>query len=135
MRAILPKGHTPFDELDTIDVAHISSHVNSTPRKILMGKTPYEMFHLFYADDGKELLDALGIEHICLPELFLKPKWWMKNVRKGGCCLSAGSRQRQKRVPLLKGRCAHYESRAPWSYFRVPSNPTQHTLKRAFTYL
>jgi len=74
IRALLPKGKTPFDELDAWDLAVVASHVNSTPRKSLCGKTPIEMFVAYYGSDGKELLDVLGVEEVPFEKLMLKPQ-------------------------------------------------------------
>lgn len=55
------------------------SHINSTPRKSLNGKTPYEMFKFLY---GKELLDKLNIREIKRDEVILKPYLITKNHKK-----------------------------------------------------
>ena len=46
------------------------SHINSTPREKLNGKTPYELFEFYY---GKEILDLLNIRKIKRDEVTLKP--------------------------------------------------------------
>lgn len=74
IRALLPKGKTPFDELDAWDMAVVASHVNSTPRKSLCGKSPIQMFSAYYGEDGKEFLYTLGVEEIPPDRLFLKPQ-------------------------------------------------------------
>jgi len=42
-RDIIPKGR-PLDRLTQDSVNIMFSHINSTPRKSLHGKTPYELF-------------------------------------------------------------------------------------------
>ena len=54
------------------------SHINSTPRKSLKGKTPYEVFCFVYSTEnnprrGKEILDKLNIKEIKRDEVTLKP--------------------------------------------------------------
>lgn len=54
------------------------SHINSTPRKSLKGKTPYEVFRFMYStldnpNRGKEILDKLNIKEIKRDEVTLKP--------------------------------------------------------------
>lgn len=46
------------------------SHINSTPRKSLNGKTPYEMFEFIY---GNEILTKLNIQKIERDKVILKP--------------------------------------------------------------
>lgn len=51
------------------------SHVNSTPRALLGGKSPIEMMRFIYEDkDTQVLLDALGIREMLKEELMLKPE-------------------------------------------------------------
>jgi len=74
VRQLLPKGRTPFDELDAWDIAVVFSHVNSNPRKALFDLSPIQMFKAVFKEEGRQFLDALGIEEIPLDELVLKPK-------------------------------------------------------------
>ena len=74
IRQLIPKGKTPFDELDAWDLAVVSSHANSNPRKVLFDLSPIQMFKAVFGKDGREFLDALGIEEIPLDRLVLKPK-------------------------------------------------------------
>jgi len=74
LRQLVPKGKTPFDELDEWDVAVAASHANSNPRKALFGRSPIQMFKSIFGKDGCTFLDALGIEEIPLDKLVLKPK-------------------------------------------------------------
>lgn len=41
LHMVLPKG-TSFEFLTQLDVNLIVNHINSTPREILSGRTPYE---------------------------------------------------------------------------------------------
>ena len=59
-RDIVPKGES-FDDFTQETVNTIFSHVNSVKRKILNGKTPYEMFSFLYGDTVPTLL---GIREI-----------------------------------------------------------------------
>jgi len=61
------------------DLDLVFSHINSTPRKSLNGKTPYEMFEFLY---GKELLDKLNIKEIKRDEVILKPYLIIQNHKK-----------------------------------------------------
>ena len=62
--------------LDDLDL--MFSHINSTPRKSLKDKTPYEVFNFMMSTSdnpkrGKELLDLLNIKEIKRDEVTLKP--------------------------------------------------------------
>jgi IS30 family transposase len=74
IRQILPKGKTPFDELDFYDVATVCSHANSNPRRSLGGKSPIQLFKLFYGEAGKRFLDNLKITEVSYEDLTLKPE-------------------------------------------------------------
>lgn len=68
------------------DLNLVFSHINSTPRKIYKGKTPYEMFEFLYQTDdndkrGKEILDKLNIVKIKRDEVILKP-YLIKHIYK-----------------------------------------------------
>lgn len=69
-RDIVPKG-TPFDDYsqDTVDL--IFSHVNGIKRKILNGKSPYEMFVFTF---GEVIAKVLGIEYVPADQVIQSPK-------------------------------------------------------------
>ena len=69
IRYVLPKG-TSFRDLTPENVALLSSHINSTVRVALGGKTPYETSEFLWVN-GTERLDALGIKKIEHDELIL----------------------------------------------------------------
>jgi hypothetical protein len=46
------------------------SHINSTPRKALHGKTPYELFTFYF---GNCVAQTLGIIEIQKDDVILKP--------------------------------------------------------------
>ena len=52
------------------------SHINSTPRKSLNDKSPYEMFEFLY---GSDLLEKLNIKQIKRDEVILKPYLILNN--------------------------------------------------------
>lgn len=60
LRNYLPKG-TSFSELTQEQVELIISHINSTKRKSLKGKTPYEIFTAYYSNELAELLGVKGV--------------------------------------------------------------------------
>ncbi len=47
------------------------SHINSTPREALGGKTPYEIFTFIY---GKQTTDKLNIQEIAKDEVTTTPR-------------------------------------------------------------
>ena len=59
-RDIVPKGSS-FDDFTQVAVNLIFSHINSTARRVLAGKTPYEMFCFIHNDAFPSLF---GIEQI-----------------------------------------------------------------------
>ena len=69
-RDIVPKGES-FDNFTQETVNLIFSHVNSVNRKVLNGKTPYEMFAFTYGDIIAALL---GIKPIPANEVIQSPK-------------------------------------------------------------
>ena len=69
-RDIVPKGES-FDNFTQETVDLIFSHVNSIKRKILNGKSPYEMFSFLY---GENLPALLGIKPIPADEVIQSPK-------------------------------------------------------------
>lgn len=61
IRYILPKKTSlKFLTQDKVDL--MFSHINSTPRSILGGKTPYEVFTFLYGEDVANKLNILKIE-------------------------------------------------------------------------
>jgi IS30 family transposase len=76
-RDIVPKGES-FDHFNQEVVNLIFSHVNSVKRKILYGKTPYEMFSFLYGDIVPALL---GVHAIPATEVIQSPKL-LKNLPK-----------------------------------------------------
>ena len=69
IRDILPNGKN-LSTLTQDDLNLIFSHINSTPRQSLAGKTPYEAFSFFY---GTEILDKLNIQKIEKDMVTLQP--------------------------------------------------------------
>jgi len=69
VRDIIPNGK-PLDGLTQEDISLALSHINSTPRKKLKGKTPLEMFSFFF---GPEPAALLGIQEIPRDSVVLKP--------------------------------------------------------------
>jgi len=60
------------------DLNLIFSHINSTPRESLNGKTPYELQEFLY---GKEIIEKLNIKQIKRDEVILKP-YLIKHIYK-----------------------------------------------------
>lgn len=69
VRNILPNG-MKLQKLTQEDLNIIFSHINSVPRKILGGRTPYEVFTYFYGD---EVLKKLNIQKIEKDMVSLQP--------------------------------------------------------------
>lgn len=69
VRDILPNGKK-LSNLTQDDLNLMFSHINSTPRNTLGGKTPYEAFSFFY---GTDILDKLNIQKIEKDMVTLKP--------------------------------------------------------------
>ncbi len=69
VREILPNGIN-WHNLTQADVDLMFSHINSTPRKSLGGKTPYEAFSFFY---GEDILKKLNIQKIQKDKVTLQP--------------------------------------------------------------
>jgi IS30 family transposase len=79
------------NEIDITNIAQADldlmfSHINSTPRKSLKGKTPYEVFEFMFSSDdnpkrGVEILNKLNIKQIKKDEVILKP-YLLKNIYK-----------------------------------------------------
>lgn len=70
IREILPNGqdwsHLTQEKLDLM-----FSHINSTPREILGGRTPYDIFTFIY---GKEIANKLNIQEIAKDEVNTTPR-------------------------------------------------------------
>lgn len=70
LRKILPKGRgISFDGLAGRDCAVLMSHLNSEPRPSLGGMRAIDMLLAALGDDGRALLDALGVEKVPYGEL------------------------------------------------------------------
>lgn len=69
VRDILPNGRK-LAGLTQQDINLMFSHINSVPRKVLGGRTPYEVFSFFY---GEEILHKLGIKRIPPDTVTLQP--------------------------------------------------------------
>ena len=69
VRNILPNGKN-LSKLTQEDIDLMFSHINSTPRQALGGKTPYEAFRFFY---GSEILNKLNVRKIEKDMVTLKP--------------------------------------------------------------
>ena len=70
IREILPNGQN-WSHLTQEKINLMFSHINSTPRKSLGDKTPYEIFTFIY---GKELADKLNIQRIEKDEVCTTPR-------------------------------------------------------------
>lgn len=70
LRKILPKGRgISFDRLGGRDCAVLMSHLNSEPRPSLGGMCAIDMLLAALGDDGRGLLEALGVEKVPYGEL------------------------------------------------------------------
>ena len=70
LRKILPKGRgVSFDRLTGRDCAVLMSQLNSEPRPSLGGMCAIDMLLAALGADGRELLDALGVEKVAYEEL------------------------------------------------------------------
>ena len=70
IREILPNGQS-WSNLSQDKIDLMFSHINSTPRESLGGKTPYEIFTFIY---GKQLADKLNIQEIAKDEVSTTPR-------------------------------------------------------------
>ena len=70
IRYVLPKGSS-FDELTQEKVNILMSHINSTSRDTLNGRTPYEATLLML---NEETIEKLGVTRITADEVNLSPK-------------------------------------------------------------
>jgi IS30 family transposase len=68
-RDIVPKGES-FDHFTQDTVNLIFSHVNGVKRKILNGKSPYDVFEFTY---GEKIISILGIAHIPASDVIQSP--------------------------------------------------------------
>ena len=75
LRNIIPNG-IRLDSLTQGELDIVFSHINSTPRASLNGKTPYEAFAFFY---GEDLLEKLHVKRIEKDEVTLMP-YLLKNI-------------------------------------------------------
>ena len=69
VRDIIPNGKS-LKNLTQEDLNLMFSHINSTPRKVLNGKTPYEAFEFLY---GNAILEKLNIQKIEKDMVTLQP--------------------------------------------------------------
>lgn len=69
VRDILPNERN-LENLTQEDLNLVFSHINSVPRKVLGGRTPYEAFSFFY---GEEVLTKMGIKRISPDSVTLQP--------------------------------------------------------------
>jgi IS30 family transposase len=69
VRDIIPNGK-PLDKLTQDSINAMFSHINSTPRKSLHGKTPYELFVFYF---GRDTAEVLGINEIPKDDVVLNP--------------------------------------------------------------
>jgi IS30 family transposase len=69
VRDIIPNGY-PLDDLIKADIDLMFSHINSTPRRSLGDKSPFEVFSFFFNLDAAELF---GLTNIPRDEVILKP--------------------------------------------------------------
>ena len=60
IRDIIP-NEVDISYITQEDINLMFDHINSTPKKSLNGKTPYEMFEFLY---GSDLLHKLGVNKI-----------------------------------------------------------------------
>jgi len=70
VRDIIPNSY-PMDGLTKRDINRMFSHINSTPRRSLVDKSPYEVFSFMY---GQEAAKRLNIRFIPRDDVVLKPQ-------------------------------------------------------------
>lgn len=75
VRDIIPNKKS-LKNLTQEDIDLMFSHINSTPRAALNGKTPYEAFEFLY---GKEMLDKLNVQKIEKDMVTLQP--YLLNIK------------------------------------------------------
>ena len=74
VRDIIPNGK-PMGCLSQEDIYRMFSHINSAPRRIMKGRTPFEMFSFFYGDGTAALLNIEEVQRddvVLLPSLIFK---------------------------------------------------------------
>ena len=86
IRDIIP-NEIDISNVTQDDLDLMFSHINSTPRKSLNDKTPYEVFNFMMSSSdnpnkGKEILDLLNIKEIKRDEVTLKPYLIKRNKKK-----------------------------------------------------
>ena len=69
VRDIIPNSY-PLDNLTQADIDLMFSHINSTPRRSLGDKSPYEMFSFMY---GEQTANVMNIRYIPRDDVVLKP--------------------------------------------------------------
>jgi len=69
LRDIIPNG-LDLRSITNENLQLVFTHINNTPRSILNGKTPYDLFEFFYS---KTILDLFGIKKLHHDEVILKP--------------------------------------------------------------
>ena len=72
LRRIFEKG-APFDALSQEHVNLAMSHINSLTRDTLDGRCAYDAFVDEFGEDGRKLLDALGLRRIPASQVTLHP--------------------------------------------------------------
>ena len=86
IRDIIP-NEIDISNITQDDLDLMFSHINSTPRNSLKGKTPYEVFCFMMStfdnpERGKEILNSLNIKEIKRDEVVLKPYLLKHNKNK-----------------------------------------------------
>ena len=86
IRDIIP-NEIDMSDITQEDLNLMFSHINSTPRKSLKGKTPYEVFRFMMGTSdnpnrGKEILNLFNITEIKRDEVTLKPYLLKHNKKK-----------------------------------------------------
>lgn len=77
VRDIIPNGY-PLNNLTQDDINLMFSHINSTPRRALGNKTPFELFCFLYSAD---IAERLNISEIKRDDVILKPSLIYANKR------------------------------------------------------
>ena len=70
VRDIIPNGY-PLDNLTQADIDLMFSHINSTPRRVLGDKSPFEVFTFLYGADSPK---RLNISEVKRDDVILKPQ-------------------------------------------------------------
>ena len=72
LRKLLPKGRgISFDDLVPADTAAAMSQLNSEPRPSMAFMAPARALVAAYGEDGRALMDALGMEEVPYDDLLL----------------------------------------------------------------